>query len=249
MHAEKGATKMDETNGRVRARVLIADSAELVRRGIRDALASDSRFTVVGEAVRAADLTRASLELMPDVMLVGFEPASDGANEPSPYVAALRETLARAPAIRALVLVDGDSADDLLLSVQAGAQGVLLRDVPAALLVQALEDVLEGGGAIDPRLARSLFEFWRTSDGGGQAFAPEVKPKLAASVLRGLSPREQEVLRSLALGYRNKEIAMQLGVSVGTVKTHLRHIFRKLMVSDRTSAVLTALQARLPEAA
>ncbi len=240
---------MDATNGRVGGRVLIADSAELVRRGIRDALASDSRFDVVGEAVRAAELTKVSLELMPDVILVGFEPWSDGTSEPSPYVAALRETLAQAPAIRALVLVDGDTTEELLLSVRAGAQGVLLRDVPAAVLVQALEDVLEGGGVIDPRLARALFEFWRANAGSGQPLTPAVKPRLAESILRGLSPREQEVLRSLALGYRNKEIAAQLGVSVGTVKTHLRHIFRKLMVSDRTSAVLTALQARLPQAA
>ena len=74
------------------------------------------------------------------------------------------------------------------------------------------------------------------------------RAELHPAVLRALSPRERQVLHSLAQGHRNSEIAVQLGVSVGTVKTHLRHIFRKLMVADRTGAVLAALHVRLPQA-
>ena len=230
-------------------RVLIADSAELVRRGIRDVLSQDHRFSVVGETVGAADIAGMCLELMPNIILLGLGPEDDASRETSPSLVALRETLALAPDIRALVLVDDDGVGNLLQPVRAGAHGVLLRDAPAHLLLQAMEDVVAGGGALDPRLARSLFDCWNSGAANAALSAGASRPRLAAAVLRVLSPREQEVLRSLVQGYRNKEIAAQLGVSVGTVKTHLRHIFRKLMVSDRTSAVLTALEARLQEAA
>jgi DNA-binding NarL/FixJ family response regulator len=236
---------LDGTNSRVRGRVLIAVGAELVSRGIRDALAGDERYQVVGELTSAETLAASAAALRPDVVLLGLDGGDDRATEVQ--LGWLRTTLARLPSLRVIVLVEGEAGGYVLAAVQAGAQGVLRRDVPA--MAQALADVLDGGAVIDTRLARSLFAAWRAGLHTRRELSPGEKVALSPVVLRELSPREQEVLRSLAMGYRNKEIAAQLGVSVGTVKTHLRHIFRKLTVSDRTSAVLTALQARVSEAA
>jgi two-component system response regulator DegU len=227
-------------------RVLIADGAELVRRGIRDVLAQDRRFAVVGEVERSVDLMDSCMELRPDIVLVGA--GADVGDDAQSSLAALRHARRVAP-VRAIVLVDAERVESLVDAVRAGAQGVLLRDSAGELLIQAMSDVLDGGAALDPRLIRNLFQSWQTAVGAALAGGEAQSPQLAPAILRALSPREQEVLRALAQGYRNKEIAVHLGVSVGTVKTHLRHIFRKLTVSDRTSAVLTALQARLPEAA
>lgn len=107
------------------------------------------------------------------------------------------------------------------------------------------EHVLNGGSALDPHLTRMLFEYLASRAAEPAAAA---EPRLDPAALRSLSPREQEVLRLLCQGQRNKEIAVRLGVTVGTVKTHLRHVFRKLQVYDRTGAILTALHVP-PEAA
>ena len=98
-----------------------------------------------------------------------------------------------------------------------------------------------------PRIARSLFGYLAVNEGSSVVELDGFR--LGSAALRLLSRREQEVLRALAHGLRNKEIAADLGISVGTVKTHLRHIFRKLHVADRTAAVLTALQVRFRDAA
>lgn len=230
-----------------RVRVLVADSAELVRRGIRDVLSRDRRFSVVGEIARPPDIVAACLELSPDIIFLGLGRDGDGYLDGSASLAALRQTLRLDPSARVIVLVDGDTVDDLLEPVLAGAKGVLLRNAPASTLLEAMNDVLAGGAALDPHLTRSLFEYLAAGAGLPTADVPRLR--LDPAVLGTLSPREQQVLHSLAQGNRNKEIATQLGVSVGTVKTHLRHIFRKLVVADRTAAVLTALQVHLPDAA
>ena len=225
-----------------RVRVLIADSAELVRQGIRGVLTRDRQLTVVCEIARPQEIARACLESSPDIIFLGL-----GRDDPdrSEGLLALQETLRQVPAALIIVLVDGDSVDDLLLPVQAGARGVLLRRAPAGALLDAVRHVLEGGSALDPRLTRRLFAYLASEpiQSAGES------DLLDATALRSLSPREREVLQLLCQGERNKAIAARLGVTVGTVKTHLRHIFRKLKVDDRTGAVLTALQVRLPKAA
>lgn len=229
-----------------RVRVLIADSSELVRRGIRDVLHRDRRFVVVGEIARPQNVAEACLNLSPDIIFPGLGRDSRGGRDPSEGVVALREVVWQDHLALVIVLVDGDTVDDLLEPVQAGAAGVLLRDAPAGALLEAVFEVLEGGSALDPRLTRTLFEYLRPE----AALCDALRGfKLNPAALRSLSPREQEVLWELTQGHRNKEIAAQLGVTVGTVKTHLRHIFRKLRVGDRTGAVLAALQVYPPKAA
>ena len=228
-------------------RIVIADGAELVRRGIRDVLAPDPRFEVVAETSRALDVADVCLQTSPDIVFLGLGRETEAYGGELAALSALRQTLRLHPSARVIVLVDGEAPDEVLEPVRAGAVGVLLRDASATTLLQAIRDVAAGGAALDPRLARNLFQHL--------LFAPR-SPALATqgheldpAVLRMLSRREQEVLQALARGCRNKEIGAELGVSVGTVKTHLRHIYRKLNVTDRTAAVLLALQVRLPEAA
>lgn len=228
----------------VRVRILVTDSAELVRPGIRDVFASERRFSVFGEIGPASDPVETCLRVSPDVVFLGLAEPSDGN---PPELAALRQMLHADSFLSVIVLMGSETVEELLEVVREGARGVLLCDARAGRLIDAVDDVLAGGAALDPLLARGLFEYLVADAGFSGANSP--RTRVAPAVLNVLSPREREVLHSLARGYRNKEIAAQLGVSVGTVKTHLRHIFRKLTVSDRTGAVLAALQLRLPEAA
>lgn len=241
MEARKGALQMTQAT----SRVVVAESAELVRRGICDVLGRDSRLSVVDQIARPEDVARAALDLVPDVILFGLTP-SEGSGADSPGMAALRNAVSLNPSVRVIVLIDSDDIDVLLAALRAGVKGALLRDASADVVLEAVSNVLDGAAALDPRLARALFEY--LAGLAGPSF-DATGPRLHPAVLRLLSPREREVLAALARGKRNKEIGAELGVSVGTVKTHLRHIFRKLTVADRTSAALTALQARLPDAA
>ena len=226
-------------------RVLIADRSEYLRRRIREMFAGEREFRVVGEIALPQDLARACVNLSPDIAVLGLGAYGDG-----PYawsvLAALRRIVHASTLVRAIVLVSSDTPEEFLQSLRAGARGVLLRDLSKRTLLDAVGDVMAGGAAFDRRLAGMIFEYLADNAGRGSPRAPRpVDP----AVLRALSPREREVLHSLAQGLRNSEIAARLGVSVGTVKTHLRHIYRKLEVSDRVSAVLKAFQLRLPEAA
>jgi len=127
------------------------------------------------------------------------------------------------------------------MAVERGARGYLQKSVGGAALAQAIRVTDSGGSAIDPLVARRLLEYLAS-----QPFLPAQRANAlreAAGAIGTLSAREGQVLHSLAQGLSNKEIASALGLSVGTVKTHLRHIFRKLGVSDRTSAALSALRA------
>jgi DNA-binding NarL/FixJ family response regulator len=220
------------------ARILIADTTELFRRGLRDALV-EGGFAIAGEVDRIEDAPFAYQQLCPDIALLAGGDA---------YTAlrTLHDIRAFDPGARVITLVPHEAFATVVPLVQAGAQGVLLRDAPISMVRESLADVRAGGSALDPRLAPALF--------ASVASVPTAIPQANASqldsrVLALLSRREREVLRALALGYRNKQIGAELGVSVGTVKTHLRHIFRKLHVSDRTGAVLKALDVEVRKAA
>jgi len=226
-------------------RVLIADRSEHLRRRIREMFADEREFKVVGEIALPRDLAIACVNLSPDIAVLGLGAYGDG-----PYawsvLAALRRIVHASTLTGAIVLVSNDTPEDFLQSLRAGARGVLLSDLSKHTLLDAVGDVMAGGAALDRRLTGTIFECLAEGAGHG---APDAPRPMDPTVLRALSPREREVLHALARGHRNKEIAAQLGVSVGTVKTHLRHIYHKLEVSDRVAVVLKAFQLRLPEAA
>ena len=238
---EEEVWKMGGFNPRAdRARLLIADSVELFRRGLHDVVTGDGRFVVAGEASRLEDVPNVYASVRPDVALVA-------GNDATWAMTALRQMTQIDSGARVIVLITQEASEQVLPFVQAGAQAVLLRDVSTAAMLSALRDVCDGGSALDARLARMLFESLAATPAQFAARAGETA--LDPRVLSLLSQREREVLRALAQGYRNKQISAELGVSVGTVKTHLRHIFRKLQVADRTAAVLKALDAEMRKAA
>ena len=143
--------------------------------------------------------------------------------------------------------MDGDEMADVLLAVRAGAKGVLLRNTPADALQEAVLHVLDGDCALDPGLTRFLFE--NIASNPRQLAMVGTTTEQKPSVRVPLSARELEVLTWMAEGLRTKEIAAQMTISPGTVKSHIRHIFEKLHVTDRTSAVIASLRSGLLNAA
>jgi DNA-binding NarL/FixJ family response regulator len=224
-------------------RVVVVDNAELVRRGVVDVLGRDERFDVAAQIERPSDVVSAAARWAPQLIVFGVERDIDDTTAQS--LAFLRRALAAGPRTRAIVLLDDASPDTVLQAVRSGARAVPRRDAPAGILLAAIGQTLEGGAALDSSTSRALFDCL-TAGGEARGLADHA---FDIETISNLSPREKEVLRALARGYRNKEIAAALGVSVGTIKTHLRHIFRKIRVNDRTGALLVVLRGRLPDAA
>ncbi|MEO3806808.1 response regulator transcription factor [Nonomuraea mesophila] len=201
-------------------RLLIADDHPIVRDGIRGMFAGDPGFEVVAEAgdgAQAVDLARA---LDPDVILMDLRmPRMDG-------VTAIRELARLGLKARVLVLTTYDTDSDVLPAIEAGATGYLLKDALREELARAVAAAARGEAALSPSVATRLL---------GQVRAP-ADP---------LSGRELEILDLIAQGTTNREAAARLFISEATVKTHLLHIYAKLGVNDRASAVAAAFQRGL----
>jgi len=217
-----------------RFRVLVVEPLELVREGIHGVLAAEEDMSVLAAAdpdVRS--LSRAS-EFAPDVALVDFD---SGGAESREF---LRRLALDLPGVPLVALAQEPELESLLAAVRLGARGYVLKSVGGAALAQAIRGTGSGGSVIDHIVARRLLDYI-----AAQPFLPALRDGVlgrAAGCLRLLSTREGQVLHLLAQGLSNKEIGAALGLSVGTVKTHLRHIFRKLGVSDRTSAAVAVLR-------
>ena len=223
------------------ARVFIAESAELVRRGIRATLSGSADVTIVGETSWPQEVTGQCQRLLPDLTIIGISRSERSfAGEPG-GLNALRQTLHANPNTLAIALVDADDVKNALQAIRTGAKGVLLRSTDSQAMLEAVRDVLDGGCALDPRLTRSIFEYIAHGNKvfrmGNSSAKDSSEPTLSA--------RELDVLEGMAKGLGNKEIAAHLGVRPGTAKTHVAHIFAKLKVNDRTSAVLFAMRAGL----
>jgi len=170
----------------------------------------------------------------PDIALVHFDSGGPDIRE------FLHRLTANLPGVPLIALGQEPDLDKFLAAVRLGARGYLRRSVGGAALAQAIRSTDAGGSVIDPVVARRLLDYLAS-----QAFLPPLRGSVldqAAGSLGSLSAREGQVLHALAQGLSNKEIGAALRLSVGTVKTHLRHIFRKLGVSDRTSAAVAVLR-------
>lgn len=202
-------------------RVLVVDDHPVVRDGIRGMLAGASGIEVVGEAGGGAEAVSLAESLSPDVVLMDLRmPGVDG-------VAAIREIVKRRLRARVLVLTTYDTDREVLSAIEAGATGYLLKDAPRDELVRAVEATARGQAFLSASVGALLMERVRSPE-------PEA-----------LTDRELEVLRLVASGATNKDIAERMFLSEATVKTHLLHVYAKLGVNDRAAAVAAAYERGL----
>ena len=208
-------------------RVLLVDDQELVRTGLRGILRASFGFDVVGECAHGGEVSAAVTGLRPDVVLMDVRmPFVDG-------VQATRELRRRDGSPPVLALTTFDDEEVLAGMLRAGAAGFVLKGVPAEDLQRAVRTVAEGGAWLDPAVTARVLAIYRSA-------APPAASAADLAALDALTSREREVLALIGRGKTNGEIAAELFVSEGTVKTHINHVFTKLRLRDRAAAVVFA---------
>jgi DNA-binding NarL/FixJ family response regulator len=210
-------------------RVLLADDQRLVRSGFRMILRADPELEVVGEAGDGVEAIALAQKLRPDVVLMDVRmPRVDG-------IEATRQITAMSEPPRVLVLTTFDLDEYVYAALRAGASGFLLKDAPEEQLAVAIRIAADGGALFSPGVTKRLIERFASLEWDG---APP--PQLDV-----LTAREVEVLRMMARGLSNSEIAAELVVSDHTVKTHVARVLAKLDLRDRTQAVIAAYESGL----
>jgi NarL family two-component system response regulator LiaR len=207
-------------------RVLIVDDHLVVRTGIRALLARQPDLEVVSEACDGMEAVAEAIRLQPDVILMDLVmPRLDG-------IAAIKQIIASQPAARILVLTSFEADDKVFPAIHAGALAYTLKDFGPAELVRAIQRVYRGESSLHPAIARKVLQ--------ELAHPPQHPPTSDP-----LTEREVEVLRLVARGESNQEIATALGIGEGTVRGHVSNILSKLHLASRTQAALYALRERL----
>jgi len=213
-------------------RIVVADDHQVVRTGFAELLRTQGDFTVAGTACDGAEAVRICRELRPDVVLMDVRmPGMDG-------IEATRQLVGSGPGgPRILILTTFDLDEYVYDALRAGASGFLLKDVTAERLFEAVRVIAVGEALLAPTVTRRLiseFALLRPTPGASSAAA-----------LAELTPRETQVLRLVADGLSNAEIAARLFVTEETVKTHVSRVLSKLGLRDRTQAVVTAYESGL----
>lgn len=211
-------------------RVLVADDQPLARSGVRLIIETRPDLEIVGEAENGEQAVRLAHRLQPDVILLDIRmPELDG-------IEATKRIVAAGNKARILVLTTFDLDEYVYAAIRAGASGFLLKDVRPADLVDGIRLVASGNALLGPTVTRRLLERFSHK----HPIAPE-----EGAMLESLTERERSILRLLATGLSNAEIAATLVVGETTVKTHVSNLLRKLGVRDRVQAVIVAYDAGL----
>ena len=218
----------DLATSRKTARVLIADDQTLFRSGLARLLDSDDRVTVVGEAVDGVDAVKLALALKPDVVLMDIKmPNQDG-------IEATRRIITENPKIKVLMLTTFEADNHVIQALKAGASGYVLKDSDAGAIVSSVLAVVAGERVMASAVANRVLEM----------LTGATTPK---EFYDGLTAREVEILKMLATGMANKQIAYKLGISEKTVRNHVSNMYEKLDIYDRAQAVLYAVRKGLVE--
>ena len=223
-------------------KVLLADDQDIIRTGLTIILNHQADIEVVGQAADGVVAVELAKQLQPDVILMDIKmPRLNG-------IQATRQIMAVLPRTQIIILTTYDTDDWVFDGIRAGAVGYLLKDTSGDNLAEAVRGALRGESQMDPTVARKVLrEFQHVTAAHRTTTGPLVptQPIAEEEPLEKLTDREEEILKLLAAGLSNKEIAQQLSLSEGTVKNHISVILSKLHANDRTQAVLTALKRGL----
>jgi len=210
------------------ARVLVVDDQTLFRMGLTSLLSEDERVDVVGQAIDGADALKQAIKLKPDVVLMDIKmPNVDG-------IEATRQILEAVPGIKVLILTTFETDSQVIQALKAGASGYVLKDSSAAAIVSSIVAVMAGERVMASAVANRVLEM----------LTGTTTPK---EFYDGLTNREIEILKLLANGMANKQIAYRLKISEKTVRNHVSNTYEKLGIYDRAQAVLYAVRKGLVE--
>ena len=215
----------------VPVRILVVDDHTLMRRGLTALLSRDAALHVVGDAADAGSAQRRAAELQPDLILLDNHlPGVNGVDA----IPALRQA---APRARIVMLTVSEDEADLAAALRAGASGYLLKNMEGDALLVAIQRVMRGASVVAEEMTDKLVAAYR---GATAPAAEAATPAEPASPIEQLSPRERDILRGIARGASNKEIARELGIAETTVKIHVQHVLRKLGLNSRVQAAVLA---------
>ena len=216
-------------------RAMIVDDHALFRRGLEMVLEEEPDIELVGQASDGAEAVEKAAESLPDVVLMDIRmPRSSG-------IEACRAMKEAAPSAKIVILTISDEEEDLFEAIRAGASGYLLKDIPLDEVADAVRAVHGGQSLINPSMAGKLLtEFATLANRDNEERAQEVPaPRL--------TEREMQVLKLVARGMNNRDIAKELFISENTVKNHVRNILEKLQIHSRMEAVMVAVREKLIE--
>jgi DNA-binding NarL/FixJ family response regulator len=216
-------------------RTLIVDDHALFRRGLEIVLVSESDIEVVGQAGDGAEAVQKAAESVPDIVLMDVRmPRSSG-------IQACRAIKDAAPSAKIIILTMSDEEEDLFEAIRAGASGYLLKDIPLDEVAEAVRAVHGGQSLISPSMAGKLLTEFATLAKRDQGQPPQQLPAPK------LTDREMQVLKLVARGMNNRDIAKELFISDNTVKNHVRNILEKLQIHSRMEAVMVAVREKIIE--
>ncbi len=206
-------------------KILLCDDQAVIRDGLEMLLTLEKDFQVVGAAQDGAEAVELATQKQPDLILMDLKmPGTNG-------IEATRQIHAKFPNMKILVLTTYDDDEWVFDAIRAGASGYLLKDTPRQKIVEAIRGTVDGKSFLDPAIAGKLMN---------QVASNQKQP--TSLLVEKLTERELDVLRLIAKGFNNNDVAGQLHLSEGTVRNHVSAILEKLGVSDRTQAAVIAIQ-------